>query len=54
MTKIIWKSSFCSLHFQWRLNFLEKILIFFKKVNFVKELPKSKRESFLKSVFDLN
>ena len=54
ITKIVWKSSFCSIHFQWSLNFLEKIITCFKKVNSVKELPKSKRESFLESIFDLN
>ena len=54
MTKIVWTFSSCSLHFQWWLNFLEKIVICFKKVNSVKELPMIKRESFLESIFDLN
>ena len=54
MTKIVWKFSFCSLHFQWWFEFLEKMLIWFKNVSSVKKLPISDDESFLESIFDLN
>ena len=32
MTKIVWKFSFCSHHFQWWFKFLEKVFICFKNV----------------------
>ena len=51
---IVWKFSFCSLHFQRWFQFLEKTLIWFKKVSSVKKLPISDGESFLESIFDLN
>ena len=54
MTKIVWKFSFCSLHFQWIFKFLEKMLIWFKTVSSVKKLPISNVESFLQSIFDTN
>ena len=54
MNKIVQKNLFYTLNFQWCLNFLEKILICFQKVNPVKELPRSKCKSFLESILDLN
>ena len=54
MTKIVWKFSFCSLHFPWWFTYLEKTLIRFNKVSSVKKLPISNGESFLESIFDLN
>ena len=52
--KVIWKSSFCSLHLQWWFKFLERMLIWFKKVSSVKKAPIRNSESFQKSIFDLN
>ena len=37
-----------------KFKFLEKILIWFKKVSSVKKLPVNNDESFLASIFDLN
>ena len=54
MTRIDWKFCFCSLHSQWWFKFLEKVLIWLKKVNSTKKLLISKAESFLKSNFHLN
>ena len=48
------KIFFCTAHFQWWFKFLEKILIWFKKVSSVKKLPVTNGESFLESIFDLN
>ena len=44
---------FCSLHFQWLFKFLEKGLIWLKKVGSIKKLLISKAENFFKSNFDL-
>ena len=44
---------FCSLHFQWLFKFLEKRLIWLKKVGSIKKLLISKAENFFKSNFDL-
>ena len=54
MSKIIGKSSFCSLDFQWLFEFLEKMLIWFKNVSAMKKLPITDGEGFLESIFDLN
>ena len=54
MNKIVWKLSFLFLHFQWWLKFLDKMLIWFKKVNSVKKLPISNGESILETIFDQN
>ena len=53
MKRIFWKVFICSLHFQWRLKFLEKVLILLKKGISTKKLPIRKVESFSKSNFDL-
>ena len=45
------KIFFCSLHFQWWLKFLEKVLISLKNVISIKKIPISKVESSLKSNF---
>ena len=49
MTMIVSKFSFCFVHFQRRFQFLEKTLIWSKKVSSVKKLPISDSESFLES-----
>ena len=54
MTKAVWKFPFCSLHFQWCFQFLEKVLIWLYKIISIKQISKSKVEKFLKSNFDLN
>ena len=54
ITKIFWKFSFCSLHFQWWFRFLEKMLIWLKKVSTVKKLPICNCESSLYLIFDLH
>ena len=41
----------CSVHFQWWLKILQKVLILLKKVSSIKKLPISKVKSFLKSNF---
>ena len=51
MTKIVWKFSFCSLHFQLWFKFLEKVVIWLKNVTFIIKLPINKVVSFLKSNF---
>ena len=48
------KKCFSSLPFQWWFKFLEKMVIWFKKVSSVKTLPVSNGESFLEPIFDLN
>ena len=53
MTRIVWQFSFCSLLFQRSFSFLEKVLIWLKKVTYISKLPVSKNKSFLKPNFDL-
>ena len=51
MTRIVWRFSFCSVHFHWWFKFLEKVLTYLKNVTSIKRLPISKVECFWKSNF---
>ena len=51
MTRIVRKFSFCFLHFQWWFKFMGKVFIWLKHFTFIKKLPISKVQSFLKLNF---
>ena len=51
MTKIVRKFSVCSLNFQWWFKLLQEVLVKFKNLTSIWEVPINKTESFLKLHF---
>ena len=54
MSKIVWKFSFCLLHFEWWFKFLEKLLIWLKILPLSKNYQEAKLKVFKSQIFDLN